>query len=355
MENSKIRTLSISTDIGVYPQLFTFVSLPYRAKCKGLNETGNRYVIHTEAIKLELVSSEASIAIPTGRVGRLVFAYLSSKIVKKQFGVFFNEYMDQQRRKGEVITKQEAEEIVIKNISDYTFSLPNITFISKELFGYKAGKYTKETLNAIIGILRMVISATSSKPIKNLYIPNHQFTIATESYISSQTNTNETDVSRNTFRLTSDGLKLLLQNAVPICFEEYKEFNPIEQDLLVIFLRKTHNPQLIEKRKLALWNMSSLKNDNNFATNGENLLKQARQTINYSWLVKQIFNVDTSDTHYSRYKESLLNAWETLTKKYSDTDFSFCVSPNDEGFDILGSDDLIGLNAHFNYLMDDKK
>ena len=331
---------------GSYPVLFTFVSMPHRADSLGISQDGTRYVIDTISAKLELYSVSEDIKIPTGKTARSILAYLSSKIIRGQFYSYLNKIYRKLELRGINYNRSDEYYRLIYNISQYTFYLPSITDIVKELFGYKSSKSVKNCYDIINGILRMGMSVTFDPRLKNIDVPNgRQFVIADEVNL-----VYGPKKSKNYIRFTPEGIKFFL-NAVSIDFNTFVELDSVEQDLLTILIRKTNNPEMIlafsrarlemreaEHRYLKPANQNPLK----YADICEDILKKIRKTIDYSSLVLQIFNINKTHEHYYRYKAKIITAIENLKKIYYDKEFSFCIMPIENGVSYYGTDNLIG-------------
>lgn len=334
-------TLNDNMDSGAFPMLFTFVSLPYRTDSPGFSDDHTRYIVKTEGVQLELFSAASNFQIPTGKTGRNVLAYLSSKIIRKQFYNLVNKNVIKLKEKGfKNINININDEIdrLIYNIEDIKFVLPNITDLTVALFNYKSSKNVKKCYDYVNSVFRMGISATVSTRLENLKIPNKQFVISKELYFNLR---NKKD--KNYVILTTDGIKFIL-NSIPIPYEDYITLDAVEQDLLTILLRKTHNPRLIDKMKTARMKLHSL--GDRLYEDGEKILAEARQEIEYAWLVKQIFNIDTTNHNYPRYKEKIINALNNLMKRYEKREFGTSIQfgASNTNFCIYGTDNLLGFN-----------
>lgn len=334
-------------NLGSYPILFTFVSLPYRADSPGYYDGNTRYVIEAGAVKLELFSSSVDIQIPSGKIARTLLAYISSKVVRGQFFYYLKKNIDTLKNRGLNYNASDEYYRLIHNISQYRFYFPNITDICEDIFGYKSSTNTKKCYDSLNAILRMGISATVDARLKNIHVPNKQFVICQEVLLLNS----GCKKSKNYAVLTTDGIQFLL-NSVPVPFDEYKNLDAIEQDLLTILLRKSYNPTLRSNYSNAISEINGILREENYTDltssgKADKIISNARKQINYSFLVRQIFNVDSSHKHYSRYKNKIIVALENLRERYKDSEFANCVSTiSENSVSFFGTENLIGDNLN---------
>lgn len=282
-------------DINSYPRIFSLVSIPLRLTSNGFNDNKTRYTITSGGIDLELLSASSKVQLPTGHLGRVALAYISSKIIRQQLGV-----IKSLRSLG---WQNRSDEWKREHIDEIQFRLPSLSMITKEMLGIKRKPSTKEKElchKQLIAVLRMGITLTTNEEFHSYYeFPNYQFFLTKEVFISKR------ETNKNYVVFTKEGYMMFLSYVVPIIYDDFIKLTAIEQDLLVYLIRKTQNPKL---------QTNEFKNET-----------KLNCVIKVENIVKQIFNVDKGYKNYARCKNKIYEAYKNLINLYYPQTLAYCL------------------------------
>ena len=273
---------ALKTDINSFPVILSYASIPLRKDSKGFSDDGRRYTINAGGVDLELIAGSKIYPIPTGKIGRSVFAYIASKVVRQEFRRIVKNYFS---------SEQEA----LKRIEQIQFSLRSLTEITKEILNLDrtpSNRERNQVYEQLCGVLNLGIVYT---PIPNLNyydFPNERF------FLTKQFNISKLKNGNNYIIFTCDGFKFFFRYVIPIVYKDYIELNSIEQDLYVYLIRKTRFPEKLEPTK--------------------STIESLRKEIKVNHIVKQIFNCNFADKHYKDNEDKLHNAYKNIIQKFPD-------------------------------------
>ena len=88
---------ALKTDINSFPVILSYASIPLRKDSKGFSDDGRRYTINAGGVDLELIAGSKIYPIPTGKIGRSLFAYIASKVVRQEFRRIVKNYFSSEQ------------------------------------------------------------------------------------------------------------------------------------------------------------------------------------------------------------------------------------------------------------------